>query len=93
MESRLSEIANVIKAIHDTDLERVLKKLGLYEKLVKGKLRCAICGRSLSLENLGGLYKEGGEVKLVCNRIGCLTEAARRISLARLSTRKFGYTL
>ena len=82
-----------VKAIHDNDLERVLKRLGLYEKLVRGELKCTICGRPLTLENLGGLYKENREIKLVCNRIGCLAEAARRISLARLSTRKFGYTL
>ncbi|MEB3862234.1 MAG: hypothetical protein GSR84_08460 [Desulfurococcales archaeon] len=69
------------------DLERVLRRLGLYEKLARGELRCAVCGRSLSLENLGGIYKEDGEVKLVCNRIECLAEAARRVSLARQSVR------
>ncbi len=70
---------NVVKAIHDSDLERVLKRLGLYEKLLRGELRCAICGRPLTLENLGGLYREDGEVKLVCNRIECLVEAAERV--------------
>ncbi len=79
---------NIIKAVHDEDLERVLRKLGLYEKLVRGELRCAICGRPLSPKNLGGLYKENGEIKLVCNRIGCLTEAARRVRLARQSLNK-----
>jgi hypothetical protein len=84
----LSRAVNVIKAIHDVDLERVLRRLGLYEKLARGELRCAVCGRPLSLENLGGIYKEDGEVKLVCNRIECLAEAARRVSLARQSARK-----
>ena len=79
---------NVIKAVHDVDLERVLRKLGLYEKLARGELRCAICGRPLTLETLGGLYKENGEIKLVCNRIECLTEAAKRVSLAKGSTSK-----
>ena len=76
----------VIKAVHDVDLERVLRRLGLYDKLIRGELRCAICGRPLTLENLGGLYKEGGQVKLVCNRIECLAEAARRVSRARRTT-------
>ena len=30
-------------------------------------------------ENLGELYKENGKVKLVCNRIECLVEAAERV--------------
>lgn len=83
----MSKTVNVIKAVHDVDLERVLKRLGLYEKLARRELRCAVCGRPLSLENLGGIYKENGEVKLVCNRIECLAEAARRVSLARQSVR------
>ena len=89
----MAKVVGIVKAIHDSDLEKVLRRLGLYEKLVRGELKCAICGRPLTLENLGGLYKVNGEVKLVCNRIGCLAEVARRIGLARLSTRKFGYTL
>ena len=84
----MSRAINVIKAVHDVDLERVLRRLGLYEKLAREELGCAVCGRPLSLENLGGIYKENGEVKLVCNRIECLTEAARRVSLARQSARK-----
>ena len=49
--------ASVVKAIHDSDLERVLRRLGLYEKLARGELKCAICGRPLTLDNLGGLYR------------------------------------
>ena len=79
---------NVIKAVHDVDLEKVLRRLGLYKRLARGELSCAICGRPISLENLGGLYKENGEIKLVCNRIDCLAEAARKVSIARQSARK-----
>ncbi len=79
---------SIVKAIHDTDLERVLKKLGLYEKLVAGELRCSICGRLLTLENLGGIYRENGEVKLVCNKIECLVEAAEKVRRSRKSRLK-----
>ncbi len=83
MGSRMVEVVSKVKAIHDTDLERVLRKLGLYERLVRGELRCAICDRPLTLENLGGLYRENGEVKLVCNNIKCLVEAAEKIRRSR----------
>lgn len=76
-------VSVVVKAIHDSDLEKVLRKLGLYERLTRGELHCSICNRTLTLENLGGLYKEGGEVKLVCNRIECLVKAAEAVSRSR----------
>lgn len=73
---------NIVKAIHNSDLGRVLKKLGLYERLVRGELRYAICGFPSTLENLSGLYEENGEVKIVCNRIECLVGATERVFLA-----------
>ena len=79
----MTKTVSVVKAIHDSDLERVLERLGFYERLIRGELRCAICGRPLTLENLGGLYRENGEVKLVCNRIECLVEAAERVRRSR----------
>jgi len=88
---KLVEVVNVIKAIHDSDLERVLKKLGLYEKLIKGEFRCAVCGRSLMFENLGGLYRENSGVKLVCNKVECLVEVAERVGQTRQSCIKLFY--
>ena len=70
----MAKAASIVKTIHDNDLEKVLKKLGFYEKLVRRELRCAICGRQLTLENLARPYRENEEVKLVCNRIGCLVQ-------------------
>jgi len=81
----LAKNTSIVKAIHDSDLESVLRKLELYEKLVRGELSCVICGRSLTLENLGGLYREDGKVKLVCNRIECLVEAAEKVRRSRKS--------
>ncbi len=81
----MAKAASIVKAIHDSDLEKVLKKLGLYERLVRGELKCAICGRPLTLENLGGLYHDNDEVKLVCNRIECLVDAAERVRRNRIS--------
>jgi len=81
----LVKTINVVKAIHDIDLEEVLKKLGLYEGLLRGEFKCSICGCPLTLENLGGIYRENREVKIVCERIQCLVEAAEKVRLARQS--------
>jgi len=42
-----------ITAVHDTDLRKVLIKLGLYKRILKGEYKCFICGKPISLENLG----------------------------------------
>ena len=65
-----------IRAIHDTDLVKVLKKLGLYEGVVEGRYKCFECGVRITLENLGGLFKdEDGKINFVCNNIKCLMKA------------------
>ena len=75
---------SVIKAIHDSDLVQVLRKLDLYDRLIKEELECSICGRPLTLDNLGGVYRDSkGEVKLVCNRIECLVTAAEEVRQAK----------
>ena len=66
-----------LKAVHDTDLIRVLKKLGIYDDVVSGKFRCFICGKPITLENLGGMFKSrDGKIHLVCNDVKCLLAAA-----------------
>ena len=70
-----------LKAVHDTDLIKVLKKLHIYELIIQSRCRCSICGRAINLENLGGLYKDDdGDVQVVCNDIRCLYNAAEKIS-------------
>jgi len=66
-----------VRAIHDSDLLRVLKRLGLYEGVVEGRFRCFVCGRQINLENLGGLFKSrDGEIHFVCSNARCLAIAA-----------------
>ena len=67
----------VIAAIHDADLVSVTKKVGVYEDLAEGKARCLICERPVSLENLGGLIKVGGRVRVVCEDPRCIWVAAK----------------
>jgi len=66
-----------IKAIHDTDLVKILKKLGLYEGVVEGRYRCFVCGNKITLDNIGGLFKSrDGKINFVCNNTKCLMIAA-----------------
>jgi hypothetical protein len=58
------------------DMGGILKKLGMYEDAEAGRLRCYFCGRPVNLQNVGGVFKHGGQARVVCNDIRCLYEAA-----------------
>jgi len=76
-----------ITAIHDSDLFKVLKKLGLYEGVAEGRFRCFVCGRRIDFENLGGLFKSGdGKIHFVCSNVKCLVTAAEITSKMRQRT-------
>ncbi|MCU7787505.1 hypothetical protein ODS41_06195 [Pyrobaculum sp. 3827-6] len=77
-------VSVVVKAVHDTDLVDVLKRLGLYEGVVGGRYRCFVCGRPITVDNLGGMFKsKDGRINLVCSDVKCLVAAAE--ITARLS--------
>ena len=71
---RIGEIT--IYAVDDKSLVGVLERLGIYQDVVAGRTRCHFCGRAVAMQNLGGLFKHEGQVRVVCNNIKCLYEAA-----------------
>jgi hypothetical protein len=79
-------MTSVIEFYFTTDMASVLRKLGMYEDAEAGKLSCYFCGKRIGLQNIGGLFKHEGQVRVVCNNIKCLYEAAwltaRRLSAA-----------
>lgn len=73
-ERRIGEIA--FYAIDSRSLADALKKLGIYDDVAGGRTRCYFCGQPVAVENLGGLFKHEGQIRIVCNSIKCLYEAA-----------------
>ena len=66
-----------LTAVHDTDLKRVLIRLGLYKGILEGKYKCFVCGKVINLKNLGGIFKsKDGKIHIVCNDIKCILTAA-----------------
>jgi hypothetical protein len=61
-----------MSAVHDKDLDVLLEGLGIRSKLRSGRLRCSICDSIVTPENLGALYYDSGQVRVLCNEIGCL---------------------
>lgn len=61
-----------MSAVHDRDLDALLHELGVRSKLRAGRLRCAICDSVVTSENIGALFYDSGQVRVLCNGIGCL---------------------
>ena len=61
-----------MKAVYDQDLEHVLGRLGILDKLIEGELNCAICGCQVDLDNLGSIFPEGDDVGVSCDNDRCI---------------------
>ena len=61
-----------VKAVHDQHLERVLANLGILDKLIAGKLNCAVCGCQVDLDNLGTIFPNGEDVGVSCDNDRCV---------------------
>ena len=54
-----------LNAIHDDDLEALLSKLNLLEKIKKGEIKCKFTGEIITIENLHSIFPEEGTIKVV----------------------------
>lgn len=63
-----------ILAFHEQDLEEILNKMELLERFKNKKLKCSICKKVITKENLGCIYPENNNVKVCCSDLKCLNE-------------------
>lgn len=61
-----------IKGIYDPDLERVLRQLAIYDELLSGKMRCAVCRNEVTLENLGAVFPRENQICATCDSPHCI---------------------
>jgi hypothetical protein len=61
-----------IPAIHETDLRNILDKFNLSEKIDKGEIRCALCNKQISWENLFAIKILNGSPILFCDEPNCI---------------------
>lgn len=65
----------IVRAVHDADLDELLANLGLLEPLGKGELKCGLCGKSITKEEIACFYAGEGEVKVSCTSVECFEKA------------------
>ena len=66
-----------LKAMLNSDIEKLLAKLGVLELMDAGKIQCAICGKTITRDNFYCLYVEHGEIKFCCNQLSCYEELSK----------------
>ena len=69
-----------VKAVHDSDLQKLLQDIGLLDKLICGELICAFCGYSVDLDNLGTIFPYDDDIKVTCDSSKCVWEITNRRS-------------
>ena len=62
-----------IKVVHDNDLNKLLKSLGIYDEVINGHKKCKFCGDIIDLNNLETIFPESGDIKFNCNKSSCLS--------------------
>ncbi len=61
-----------IPAIHDDDLEKLLIKFNLFEKVKRGELKCHNCDNKITWDNIYGLMMKENSPILFCDSLDCL---------------------
>lgn len=74
-----AEAKEEICAVHERDLERFLKSLGLLEALEKGEIKCDVCSCQVTKKNIGFIYPFEGKIRVCCDKPDCYREIMRRV--------------
>lgn len=61
-----------IPAIHDKDLQDILREFNLLDRINSGEILCLNCSKEITIDNLGGLVSKGGGIKLFCDDPECI---------------------
>lgn len=62
---------NKMKAVHDKDLENLLKSLHVYENVINGKYSCIFCGNEITLDNIDSIVPYDESVQFTCDKLEC----------------------
>lgn len=63
--------SGTLKAVHDNDLETFLDSLGILKKVSEGRIKCAMCGKPVNLENIQCVFPNEGSINVCCSSSGC----------------------
>ena len=56
-----------LNTVYDTDLEELLVKLYLYDKIKERKIKCKFTDEIITMENLHSIFPEENTIKVICD--------------------------
>lgn len=62
---------NKMKAVHDKDLENLLKSLHVYESVVNGECKCLFCDGQITLDNIDSIVPYEESIQFTCDKHIC----------------------
>lgn len=72
-----------VKAVHKSELDEFLQSVEISEDIDQGKIRCVSCDEIVSRKNIGAVFGDSGEIKVLCNKVKCMEsddDVQRRLS-------------
>lgn len=69
-----------INTVHENDLNSVILKLGLADKIRNKEVKCKFCKTEITLENIYSFLPESGSVNIICENPNCITELMKYLS-------------
>ncbi|HNW97992.1 MAG TPA: hypothetical protein PKK00_06240 [Bacteroidales bacterium] len=63
-----------LNVIHDDNLETLLHNLGLLDKIKNGEIKCKFCSDKITIENINGIFPQGGDIKISCDKPKCVKD-------------------
>jgi hypothetical protein len=67
--------SRTIAGFLDSELEGLLRSLGLWSEMEAGNLTCSACGDPVTKGSLGGMYFRDGKPHIICNKASCYLDA------------------
>ncbi|TAK18499.1 MAG: hypothetical protein EPO37_05460 [Nitrosarchaeum sp.] len=67
-----------IKAVHITDLEKLLQKYEQSDDFNNGQIKCHICSDTVSMNNVGSIQLLDNRLRLTCNKIACYDQIVKQ---------------
>ena len=60
-----------MRAVHDDDLESLLKSLNVYNDVVAGKFKCLFCQNKITIENIDAIVPYNNSIQFTCDNPEC----------------------
>lgn len=61
-----------IRALHAEEVEGFFKRIGFYDELMGGDIRCRRCERTITPENFRGVRRRGRYLRFFCSARECI---------------------